>query len=69
MVFRANYNQQRAERDRAKRAKKEEKERERQDDVARRKAGLSPSAATADQPEAQAPDQTDTGAASLEGKT
>jgi hypothetical protein len=39
MVFKTNYNQQRMERDRAKRAKKEEKLRERQEEAARRKAG------------------------------
>jgi hypothetical protein len=39
MVFKPNYNQQRAERDRAKQAKKEAKLREREDAaVARRKA-------------------------------
>jgi hypothetical protein len=39
MVFKPNYNQQRAERDRAKQAKKEAKAREREDAVAtRRKA-------------------------------
>jgi hypothetical protein len=42
MVFKTNYNQQRAERDRAKRAKKEAKDRERQEEAARRKAGLAP---------------------------
>ena len=40
MVFKPNYNQQRAERDRAKQAKKEAKLREREDAaMARRKAG------------------------------
>jgi hypothetical protein len=39
MVFKPNYNQQRAERDRAKQAKKEAKAREREDAaMARRKA-------------------------------
>lgn len=38
MAFKVNYNQQRAERNRAKLAKKEAKLREREDEVARRKA-------------------------------
>jgi hypothetical protein len=42
MAFKPNYNQQRAERNRAKQAKKEEKQRERDEEVARRKAGLPP---------------------------
>ena len=48
MVFKPNYNQQRAERDRAKQAKKESKAREREDAaMVRRKAeqdGVSPAA-------------------------
>ncbi|MEA2738967.1 MAG: hypothetical protein QOH05_2274 [Acetobacteraceae bacterium] len=48
MVFKPNYNQQRAERDRAKQAKKEAKAREREDAaMARRKAeqdGTAPAA-------------------------
>ncbi len=39
MAFKVNYNQQRMERDRAKQAKKEAKQRERDEEVARRKAG------------------------------
>ena len=38
MVFKPNYNQQRAERNRLKQAKKDAKLREREDAVARRKA-------------------------------
>lgn len=38
MVFKPNYNMQRAERNRAKQAKKEEKLREKEEAVARRKA-------------------------------
>ena len=38
MVFKPNYNMQRAERNRAKQAKKEEKLREKEQAVARRKA-------------------------------
>jgi len=38
MAFKPNYNQQRAERNRAKQAKKDAKLREREDAVARRKA-------------------------------
>lgn len=46
MVFKPNYNQQRAERDRAKQAKKEAKAREREDALAlRRKAEQDGSAA------------------------
>ncbi len=52
MVFKPNYNHQRAERDRAKQAKKEAKLREREDAAAvRRKAeqdGTAPAAAEAD---------------------
>jgi len=40
MVFKPNYNMQRAERDRAKQAKKEEKLREKEEAAARRKAEL-----------------------------
>ena len=39
MVFKPNYNAQRAERNRAKQAKKDEKLREREEAAARRKAG------------------------------
>jgi hypothetical protein len=61
MVFKTNYNQQRMERDRAKKAKKEEKLRERQEEAARRKAaGLPPEDPT--DPGAEAP-------APLEGNT
>lgn len=42
MAFKPNYNQQRAERNRSKQAKKDEKLREREEEVARRKAGLPP---------------------------
>ena len=56
MVFKPNYNQQRAERDRAKQAKKEAKAREREDAAAlRRKAeqdGTAP-AATPDSEDAR----------------
>ena len=38
MVFKPNYNQQRAERNRAAQAKKDAKQREREEAVARRKA-------------------------------
>ena len=40
MAFKPNYNQQRAERNRSKQAKQEAKAREREEQVARRKAGL-----------------------------
>jgi len=53
MVFKPNYNQQRAERDRAKQAKKEAKAREREDAAAmRRKAeqdGVAPAAADSEE--------------------
>lgn len=39
MAFKVNYNQQRLERNRAKQAKKDAKQREREEEVARRKAG------------------------------
>jgi hypothetical protein len=60
MVFKVNYNQQRAERDRAKQAKKEAKAREREEEVARRKAGLSaePDTAAADETAPEARDGT-----------
>ncbi len=38
MAFKVNYNQQRAERDRAKAAKNEAKQREKEEETARRKA-------------------------------
>lgn len=55
MVFKPNYNQQRAERDRAKQAKKEAKLREREDAAMRRKAedaasSASPAAPVSDEP-------------------
>jgi hypothetical protein len=40
VAFKPNYNQQRAERNRSKQAKQEAKAREREEQVARRKAGL-----------------------------
>ena len=56
MAFKVNYNQQRAERNRAKQAKKDTKLREREEEVARRKAGLDPAPAdTAGEPGAEAP--------------
>ncbi len=58
MAFRTNYNQQRMERDRAKQAKKEEKLRERQEEAARRKAGL-PAAEGAPETDADEADHTD----------
>jgi hypothetical protein len=39
MAFRTNYNQQRGDRERAKRAKQQEKLKKREEDTARRKAG------------------------------
>jgi len=45
MAFKPNYNQQRAERDRAKQAKKEAKLRERQEAAQNRKAGDEPAPA------------------------
>lgn len=42
MAFKPNYSQQRAERNRAAQAKKDAKQRERDEAVARRKAGLPP---------------------------
>lgn len=39
MAFKPNYNQQRAERNRAKQAKKDEKRRDQEEEVARRKSG------------------------------
>lgn len=53
MAFKVNYNQQRAERDRAKAAKKEAKLREQEELTARRKAGLD--GPGDDVPEAEAP--------------
>ena len=53
MVFKPNYNQQRAERNRLKQAKKDAKLREREDAVARRKAeedGAPPATADSDEP-------------------
>ena len=58
MVFKPNYNQQRAERNRLKQAKKDAKLREREDAVARRKAeqdAAPADASTRDAPESDAP--------------
>jgi len=50
MAFKPNYNQQRAERDRAKQAKKQEKLRQQQAQVAERKVmGALPSTTTEDE--------------------
>lgn len=46
MAFKVNYNQQRAERNRAKLAKKEAKQRDKEADAARRKAEREPDPAT-----------------------
>ena len=53
MVFKPNYNQQLAERDRAKQAKKEAKLREREEETARRKAEREGGPATADSPDTE----------------
>ena len=63
MAFKPNYNQQRAERNRAKQAKAEAKAREKEEQVARRKAGLpdlEPSVADAGEtpPDEPVPDET-----------
>ena len=61
MVFKPNYNMQRAERTRAKQAKKDEKLREKEEAAARRKAGLETGDAPSDSPEpsdATLPDRT-----------
>ena len=56
MVFKPNYNQQRAERDRAKQAKKEAKLREREDAAAeRRKTEQSGSVAATETEEPRSP--------------
>jgi hypothetical protein len=56
MVFKPNYNQQRAERDRAKQAKKEAKAREREDAaLMRRKVEQEGSTSTAVAPDAEEP--------------
>ena len=56
MAFKPNYNQQRAERNRAKQAKAEAKAREREEQVARRKAGLPDLNTEADQSDAGEPE-------------
>ena len=58
MVFKPNYNMQRAERNRAKQAKKDDKLREKEEAAARRKAEEAggPSAA---EPNPEAPESTD----------
>jgi len=56
MAFKPNYNQQRAERDRAKQAKKEAKLRERQEAAQNRKAGDEPASTDGDAP----PDEQET---------
>ena len=50
MVFKPNYNMQRAERDRAKQARKDEKLREKEEAAARRKAEEAAAAAPSDSP-------------------
>jgi hypothetical protein len=61
VAFKPNYNQQRAERNRAKQAKQEAKAREREEQVARRKAGLPDlSTSDADAPDTEAPAVTGT---------
>jgi hypothetical protein len=57
MAFKPNYNQQRAERNRAKQAKKEAKLRELEDARARRKAEQDASGAPAPAPDDEAPAQ------------
>lgn len=49
MAFKPNYNQQRAERNRAKRAKQEEKLRQRQEQTAQRKAAREELSTTSDE--------------------
>ena len=51
MVFKPNYNMQRAERTRAKQAKKDEKLREKEEAAARRKAEMETGGAPSDSPE------------------
>lgn len=51
MVFKPNYNMQRAERNRAKQAKKDEKLREKEEAASRRKAELEAGGAPSDSPE------------------
>ncbi len=61
MAFKPNYNQQRAERNRAAQAKKDAKQQEREAAVARRKAGQSAQDPSGQDPSTQdgaAPDQT-----------
>lgn len=57
MAFKPNYNQQRAERNRAKQAKAEAKAREREEQVARRKAGLPDLEPTPEEPEDASADE------------
>lgn len=52
MAFKPNYNQQRAERTRAKQQKKQEKQLRREEEAARRKAGDLDAEPAADAPEA-----------------
>ena len=51
MAFKPNYNQQRAERNRAKQAKKEEKLRRREEEAAKRKAAREGDPDTPDKPD------------------
>ena len=59
MPFKPNYNQQRSERDRAKRQKQQEKLKKREDDTARRKAerGEAPPVSNGHDPAADKPVQ------------
>lgn len=56
MVFKPNYNQQRAERNRAKQAKQEAKRLEQEEQVAKRKQQLGGDSGGADLAESPAPD-------------
>jgi hypothetical protein len=51
MAFKPNYNQQRAERNRAKQAKKEEKLKRREEEAAKRKAARGESEGPGDKPD------------------
>lgn len=56
MAFKPNYNQQRAERDRAKRAKREEKLKLQQERTAQRKVGGQDDGSAVDEADAEKPE-------------
>lgn len=68
MAFKPNYNQQRAERNRAKEQKKKEKLQRKEEEVARRKGGLGDESADGDSLDGEAPSDDDAAGDSPENR-